>query len=156
MQTNTIIPAINLSKGRPQVFKTPHHETFVRDKLLDVVDVALATSAAPTFFPVHRIGGELFADGGLFANSPDRMALHEALHFFEKPTEEISMLSVGTTTSNFAISNSLKLNIGIGGWMKNQLLIKVLMSAQQASVDDMMRHSLDESCLLYTSPSPRD
>ena len=144
LSTNTIIPAVNLSKGRPQVFKTPHHETFIRDKHLSVIDVALATSAAPTFFPIHRIGGELFADGGLYANSPDRLALHEALHFLEQPIDQVSMLSVGTTTSNFSISNSTNTDMGVGDWMSEQLLIRVLMSAQQASVDDMMKHSLGD------------
>jgi uncharacterized protein len=79
-----LAPTVNLTKGQPQVFKTDHHPTFMRDWKLRAVDVALATSAAPTFFPVHRIGGELFADGGLYANSPDQLALHEATHFFEK------------------------------------------------------------------------
>ena len=34
------------------------------------------------------IGDELFADGGLFANSPDLIALHEAEHFFKKRIDE--------------------------------------------------------------------
>lgn len=80
-----MVPAVNLTKGKPQVFKTAHHPTFVRDWRLKVVDVALATSAAPTYFPIHRIGGEMFADGGLYANSPDQLALHEAEHFLEQP-----------------------------------------------------------------------
>lgn len=46
-----IIPVVNMSSGAPQVFKTPHHPSFVRDGVLSCADVALATSAAPTFFP---------------------------------------------------------------------------------------------------------
>src|SRR5690606_6699382 len=33
-----IIPAVNLTKGQPQLFKTPHHEDFRRDYKLAVVD----------------------------------------------------------------------------------------------------------------------
>src|SRR5262249_12074662 len=46
-----LIPAVNLTQGKPQVFKTRHHESYVRDWEFDAVKVALATSAAPTFFP---------------------------------------------------------------------------------------------------------
>ena len=68
LNTRVIVPSVNLSKGKPQVFKTPHDSRFERDHTLLVRDVALATSAAPTFFPPHQIDSELFADGGLFAN----------------------------------------------------------------------------------------
>lgn len=37
--------------------------------------MALATSAAPTFFPPHCIGDRIYLDGGLIANSPDIVAL---------------------------------------------------------------------------------
>jgi uncharacterized protein len=63
-----IVPAVNLTKGRPQVFKTPHHPDFRTDLYLRVVDIALATSAAPTYFPVAEISDALYADGGLYAN----------------------------------------------------------------------------------------
>jgi patatin-like phospholipase/acyl hydrolase len=76
-----VIPAVCLTKGGPKVFKTGHHPRFVLDWRLPVSDVALATSAAPTYFPAHRIGDDLYADGGMFANSPDMIALHEAEQF---------------------------------------------------------------------------
>jgi len=38
-----IIPTINLTKAKPQIFKTPHHPEFRTDLYLKVVDVALAT-----------------------------------------------------------------------------------------------------------------
>ena len=60
-----MVPAVNLTKGRPQVFKTPHHAAFRTDLHLKVMDVALATSAAPTYFPVAEVGDALYADGGL-------------------------------------------------------------------------------------------
>ena len=44
-----IVPAVNVTKGCPQIFKTPHHETFSVDLHYRVVDVALATSAAHLF-----------------------------------------------------------------------------------------------------------
>ena len=60
----TIASAVNLTKGGPKIFKTGHHPRLVLDWRLKVVDVALATSAAPTYFPIHAIQDQLFADGG--------------------------------------------------------------------------------------------
>lgn len=110
------IPAVSLTKGGPKVFKTGHHERFVLDWPLKLVDVALATSAAPTYFPAHRIGDELYADGGMFANSPDMIAMHEAEMFLGVHREDIHVLSVGTTTTDFAMSSELDPNMGVWGW----------------------------------------
>lgn len=44
------VTSANLSTGSPKMFKTPHHQEIYLDKELKVVDVALATSAAPCRF----------------------------------------------------------------------------------------------------------
>ena len=142
LKHRVMIPAVNLTKGLPQVFKTPHHSTFIRDWRLKVVDVALATSAAPTFFPLHRIGGEMFADGGLYANAPDHLALHEAEHFLCQKVDTVSILSIGTTTSRFSMSNAIGVNLGWMGWMDGQRLPNVMIAAQQENTNYMMRHRL--------------
>jgi patatin-like phospholipase/acyl hydrolase len=139
-----LIPTVNLTKGGPQVFKTPHHPHFQLDKSLKVVDVALATSAAPTFFPLAEIGSSLYADGGLFANSPDLMAVHEAEHFFKIPREKIQLLSIGTTTSSFSFSHSTSRKLGLIGWARNQRLIQAMLASQQQMVDYMLKHSLGD------------
>jgi patatin-like phospholipase/acyl hydrolase len=135
-----IIPTVNLTKGRPQMFKTDHHPDFKIDYQRRLADVALATSAAPTYFPIATIGDELFADGGLFANSPDLVALHEAEHFFRKNVEDVFILSVGTTTSKFSFSHTRGLNLGTLAWAR--LLPPVLLSSQQLDVDYILRHKL--------------
>lgn len=142
-----VIPAVSLTKGGPKVFKTGHHERFVLDWRLKVADVALATSAAPTYFPAHRIGNELFADGGLFANSPDMIAMHEAEQFLGVSRDDIHVLSVGTTTTDFAMSAALEPDMGIMGWMRNQRLTDVMIGSQQALINDMMRHVLGKRYL---------
>lgn len=147
LQHRVMIPTVNLTKGLPQVFKTSHHPTFIRDWRLKVVDVALATSAAPTFFPLHRIGGEMFADGGLYANAPDHLALHEAEHFLGQASGTVSVLSVGTTTSRFALSNAIGVNMGWMGWMDGQRLPNVMIAAQQENTNYMMRHRLGDRYL---------
>lgn len=142
-----VVPAVNLTKGGPKVFKTGHHERFVLDWRLKVADVGLATSAAPTYFPAHRIGDELYADGGMFANSPDMIAVHEAEQFLGVQRDDIHVLSVGTTTTDFAMSAALDPKLGVAGWMRNQRLTDVMIGSQQALINDMMRHVLSDRYL---------
>lgn len=142
LSTPTVVTAVNLTKGRPRVFKTGHHGSYTTDWKLDVVDVALATSAAPTYFPIHCIDDELYADGGMFANSPDMVAVHEAEFFLRKERRDIRVLSIGTTTAAFAFSASTKRRLGSWGWMRDQRLPTVMIGSQQAMTNDMMRHML--------------
>ena len=137
-----LIPSINLSKGSPQIFKTPHHVDFRLDLNLRVVDVALATSAAPTYFPLAEIDDSLFTDGGLYANSPDLLALHEATHFFKVDEGSVRILSIGTTTAQFSFGHTQSKNFGIADWFKGQRLMNVIIASQQKSVDFMLRHRL--------------
>ncbi len=114
------IPAVNVTQGRPQVFKTRHKAEWTRDWKYKVVDVALATAAAPTFFELAEVDGNLYADGGLFANAPDLIALHEAEHFFRVPLEAARLLSIGTTTKSYSLSFSAGRQFGIADWMEDQ------------------------------------
>lgn len=140
-----IVPTVNLTKGSPQVFKTAHHKSFQRDHRLKVADVALATSAAPLYFPVAEIGDEMFVDGGLYANSPDLMALHEAEYFFKVPAEDVSILSIGTTTANFSLSHRTGTQLGALDWAGR--LPQTVISAQQMDVEYMLRHKLGDRYL---------
>jgi patatin-like phospholipase/acyl hydrolase len=139
-----LIPAVNLTQGQPQVFKTPHHTSFVRDKSLAVVDIAMATSAAPSFFPPARLGNNLYVDGGLYANTPDLVALHEATHFLRSPVEKIYMLSIGTTTTSYSIVDSPENQYGIAFWAtgSDPRLANVLIAAQQQLAMQVVRHAL--------------
>ena len=113
------IPAVNVTEGRPQVFKSRHKKEWTRDWKLKAVDVALATSAAPTFFELAEVGGCLYADGGLFANAPDLLALHEAEYFFGVHSEAFRMLSIGTTTQSYSVAFSAGRQFGIYEWMRD-------------------------------------
>ena len=63
-----------------------------------VIEVAEATSAAPTFFPTVKTTDSpprWLIDGGMAANNPSMCALVEAMKLGYKP-EQIKILSVGT------------------------------------------------------------
>ncbi|MCQ3923390.1 MAG: patatin [Rhodocyclaceae bacterium] len=141
------IPAVNVTEGRPQVFKTRHKPEWHRDWKLKAIDVALATSAAPTFFELAEVSGSLYSDGGLFANAPDLIAFHEAEHYFDVPVDAVRILSIGTTTKSYSISFNAGREFGVADWMQEARLFSVMISAQQQFVDQLMAHRLEDRYL---------
>ena len=92
------IPAYDLTNDDVYVFRTPHAERLRRDHRDRMVDVALATSAAPTYLPAHHLRGLRLVDGGIWANCPVMVGVAEAVKVFEVPLRAITVLSIGTTT----------------------------------------------------------
>ena len=95
-----LIPAYSAGTRSVYVFKTAHHPRFELDHKQKAVDVALATAAAPTYFPAHSLAdGALLVDGGVWANNPVGMAAIEAISVLGWPQECIRILSLGCTDS---------------------------------------------------------
>lgn len=89
---------------------------------VSMADAALATSAAPTYFPPHAIGNDgYFADGGTFANNPCMTALADARsggHF--DSLDDVRVLSLGTGNVNQGIPPGAMhdpLDWGVTHWM---------------------------------------
>ena len=137
-----VIPAVNFSKGGLRVFRTKHHEHSSIDAEISLVDIALATSAAPTYFPAHKINDEVFVDGGLMVNSPGLVAIHEAVHFLGQEEKNISMLSISTLSNKYTISGDTGLNRGEIGWARP--VMELVMSGQEMHVNDLMKHRLGD------------
>ncbi len=118
-QCRLAIPSYDAVRGRIYIFKTAHDPRFVNDIKTPAVDIALATSAAPTYFAAASAQRDgKFVDGGVWANSPVMVALVEAVSFLKKPLADIDMLSIGTTTQPFSIANNenasaVKWNVGL-------------------------------------------
>ncbi len=121
-----IIPTVNYSTGLPKFFKTDHHKSLTFDRELSIVDVALGTSAAPIYFPIHKINDWRVIDGGLIANDPTQVAVHEAMMFFgARPmlfndpatgTDDLRVLSIGTLAPKLFADVSRPLNQGLLDW----------------------------------------
>ncbi len=96
------IPAFNLTDSNTCVFKFDHIQgDYGRDNKVKYVDIALATSAAPTYFPLCEIAdsGKQYVDGGLWANNPSLVGLTEAISHFVGPKKDygsIELLSIGS------------------------------------------------------------
>jgi hypothetical protein len=106
--------------------------------------VALATSAAPTYFPAHEIPWHgTYIDGGVWANAPVMVGATEALDFLQQTPEDIRLLSISTTNYPFRISNSKRMG-GILNW--NSTIIETLMFGQAqgaiASAQCLLRKGL--------------
>lgn len=143
-----IVPAINYSTGQPQLFKTPHHSSFKRDHQFRLVDIALATSAAPGYFPRHTFNNNQYVDGGLYANAPGLLALHEAQTFLGQPSEAVHMMSIGTMSSKFTADPRRNRSGGTYDWggfhpaNMPRRLFGLSISVQESLSDFMLKHRL--------------
>jgi len=148
-----IIPAVNYSTGKAQIFKSPHHPTLETDHKYFLVDVALATAAAPTYFPVNRSTNGTFVDGGLIANAPGYFGWHEARHFLSADSETVRVLSVGTMSSGRTRRGGEKLDKGIFCWREH--LFDLILSAQESTTDYLLSHELKNRYLVVDEkPTP--
>ena len=93
-----VIPSLNLENGEVYIYKTAHHPRLERDYKEKAVNVALAATAAPTYFPTHRsAAGTPLIDGGLWANNPVGAAVVEAITVLDWPRDSLKVLSLGCT-----------------------------------------------------------
>lgn len=94
------IPSFNYTDSTPCVFKYDHTEGRLgRDNSKKMVDVGLATSAAPTYFPISQIGNHQFIDGGVWANNPAMVGLVEALCHFVGKNKKYSSIQILSISS---------------------------------------------------------
>ena len=92
-----VIPSYNVGDDDVYIFRTAHAERLRRDYRVPAWKVALATSAAPTYFPACRhVDGLRLIDGGVWANNPSMVAITEAVGTLHVPIDRIRLLGVGT------------------------------------------------------------
>lgn len=115
-----LVTAFNLSNGRPRIFKTDHAPELTRDDGYLLRDVALASAAAPVFFPIVPLVSpttgirELFCDGGVYANHPALLGYIEAIHMLRQRSSDVSILSISTPRGDLAEHESSR------GWLARQ------------------------------------
>ena len=134
-KTRLVIPAYDTEMGRVYLFKTPHHFHCNYSRDVKAVDVALATSAAPTYFPAHHVSGHgTFIDGGVWGNCPAVIGITEAVSYCGRKLEDVHVLSVSTTNYPFHLGQRQRLG-GLVSWAPK--IIETLMFSQaQASVGE--------------------
>jgi patatin-like phospholipase/acyl hydrolase len=117
------IPSYSITEAKPKVFKFDHKKgELSRDNEAPIIDIALATSAAPTYFPLAEskfYNNEQFIDGGVWANNPTLVGLLEALNYFVgngKEYDSIEILSLSSLTITGGKMTGLKRERSFKDW----------------------------------------
>jgi len=158
--THVAIPIYDLIKGNPSVIKSPYHPNLKRDLHIPAYQVAMATSAAPTYFaPYSSDYTDLEGmerpfknkvDGGVMANNPTIIGILEATKAFGKDLKDLEILSLGTGYKKFTEGDSKIKKWGLRYWMlKNgrKRLIELFMQSQSQLVENyisLLHHGVDK------------
>jgi patatin-like phospholipase/acyl hydrolase len=125
-QTRLCIPSFEGIHGEPWIYKTPHHPDYTKDRVERMVKVALATSAAPTYFRAMPNNGYVMVDGGIWANNPVMNAVTDALACFDISRPQILVLSLGCGETAFKVNAAR----AAGGLLQWKDVIRAAMRAQ--------------------------
>lgn len=116
------IPSYSITEHKPIVFKYDHTD-LERDNNTSMVEIALATSAAPTYFPLANLSSynnTQFIDGGVWANNPTLVGILEALTYFvgDHPKEysSINVLSLSSLSITAGNKTNLKRHRAFINW----------------------------------------
>lgn len=117
------VTAARLRDGAAILFEPwSHPDVLVREAVM-------ASTAAPTMFPAVQVDGALHADGAIFANAPDLLALDLALRA-GVPAEAISMLSVGSMNACPPLGEPADPDMGVIDWLRGNRIFRTMIGAQ--------------------------
>jgi patatin-like phospholipase/acyl hydrolase len=149
-----VIPSYSIDKDEVYLFKTPHHSRLTRDWKEPLWKAALATSAAPTFFPCcNDVDHIRLIDGGVWANNPTMIGIVEAVSMLGAPLDSIAVLSLGTT--NPVSNKSKRLDQG-GLWQWKDTAIDVALRGQSHGVQGQAQHLLGAERAIRLDPAVPD
>ena len=152
-QVPLVVPSYNLGDNDVYVFKTPHHSRLRRDWRVPMWAVAMATSAAPTYFPAFQLPDSevRLVDGGVWANNPAMVGVVEAVSMFGESLKSIRVLSVGTGVRPQARPRRLDAG-GIWQWARGVGAIDVLLRGQGIGAFAQVQHLIGANDALRLDP----
>ena len=138
------IPTYSITDARNIVIKWDHPEgKLTRDNKISYVEAGLATSAAPTYFPLAEISelkGKQFIDGGVWSNNPCIVGLTEALQYFVgagKEYDEIHILSISSLNHIGGTKTRKRRHRSFLGWKDE--LFNIILRGQSDYTDFFMK-----------------
>ena len=144
-----VIPAFDGRFSEVFLFKTRHHDDYKQDWRCKMVDVAMATSAAPTIYRALDTGGYRLIDGGVWANNPLMLAIVEAMICYDVPRERIKVLSIGCGDDPYYVTRRM---VGGGLWQW-RYVIGAAMRAQSLAATNQARLLLGPRNVVRIDPS---
>jgi hypothetical protein len=130
------IPAFEGRHSEVFVFKTPHHPDYKTDRFERMVNVGLATAAAPSYFRPLEHSGYTLVDGGVWSNNPIMLAVIEALICFDIDRDQIDVLSLGCGDDRYVVSQPEITKGGLWHWKR---IIEAAMRLQSLATTNQAR-----------------
>ncbi|WP_078428117.1 CBASS cGAMP-activated phospholipase [Alkalihalobacterium alkalinitrilicum] len=113
-----LIPAVNLTYGRPYVHRTNYGHPESDDLSVKLWDAVLSSCSAPVYFPPNKVKNKyLSIDGGLWANNPSLVCVTEAMDFFNHSLRDIKILSLGTGQQTIDFTMDDNMDWGARKWL---------------------------------------
>ena len=153
---NVLVTASWLDQFAHRVFSSlPDADS---DKTLSVVEVVLASCAAPTYFaPVKPAGQErTYLDGGLWANSPSLLAVLTANRQLSIPFSSMRVLSLGTGTWPAGKTAEHLANMRPFSPESVRIVLELLFAAQVSSADWLAKEMVGPDAILSIAPALKD
>jgi len=145
-----VVPSYNLGEHDVYIFKTAHHPRLRRDYRLPAWQAAMATSAAPTYFPAFGgIDGQRLVDGAVWANNPTMVAVVEAASMLGARLDDIRVFSIGTTTAVSKTPRGLD-TAGLVAWARP--VSDLFLRGQSLAAHKQARHLLGGERVLRIDP----
>ena len=129
-----LVPAVSWISGEVVLFQSAGLVGPQNAHAVTLLDVCLATSAAPTYFPAHTVrrdgrAADVMVDGGIAANAPELAAVSAACAKWSMPLSDIEVLSIGTASpSAGAMADSVPRG-GVLSWASEG--VKLVLNAQE-------------------------
>jgi hypothetical protein len=143
----TFIPAYGIEARDPVFFKSwlpapvPH----------SLVDVCVASSAGPTYFPPACVNGAWYIDGGTVCNNPSVSGVIEAAMLYKAHARDCIVLSIGTGIAESPIPHAKAAGWGNLQWV--QPLIEIFMDGVSDLSHYQMADLLPDAQYLHLQPS---
>lgn len=109
-KTNVMVTSYDLVSRRPWFFKSWRES----DKETLMLDAAMATASAPTYFPPWGLPGASLVDGGVFAPNPSACILADVTE--RHPYARVNLVSLGTGHHDEGDSHAAVARWGLLKW----------------------------------------
>ena len=118
---DVLVTSYDMSEREPHFFKR-WRAAESEERNPPIVDAALATAAAPTYFPSHGLDRRALVDGGVFASNPTVAAIAEALKRRADPADlrphDLLVVSLGTGIREAGFEQRRVSRWGRIGWIR--------------------------------------